>query len=99
MIERWIKIRDRRGASGEMLNDISKAFDCLTLDLLIAKLEAYGLRYKSLSLIHSYLSGRKQRIRIITLTRLIFAEINFRGINFRVDLFSRVDNYGNFRVV
>ena len=47
-----------------LLTDLSKAFACLDHDLMIAKLEEYGFGYKALKLIHSYLSGRKQRIRI-----------------------------------
>ena len=47
-----------------VLMDLSKAFDCLPYDLLIAKLEAYGFGMKCLRFIHSYLSGRKQRVKI-----------------------------------
>ena len=41
-----------------------KAFDCLPHELLIAKLDAYGFDKSSLKLIHSYLSNRKQRVKI-----------------------------------
>ena len=41
------------------LMDLSKAFDCLPHDLLLAKLEAYGFDHNALKLILSYLSGRK----------------------------------------
>ena len=44
--------------------DISKAFDCLTHDLTIAKQHAYGLDLDSVRLIRSYLSNRHQRIKI-----------------------------------
>ena len=44
--------------------DLSKAFDFLPHDLLLAKLSAYGLGEKSLKLMHSYLSNRKHRVRI-----------------------------------
>ena len=47
-----------------MLTDLSKAFDCLLHDLLIAKLHAYGFEIDSLRLIYSYLVGRKQRVKI-----------------------------------
>ena len=44
--------------------DLSKAYDCLPHDLMVAKLEAYGLAKESLQLISDYLSYRKQRTKI-----------------------------------
>ena len=46
------------------LTDLSKAFDCLNHELLIAKLNAYGFSLPVLRLIHGYLLNRKQRTRI-----------------------------------
>ena len=44
--------------------DLSKAYDCLCHDLLIAKVEAYGLDKPSLNLADDYLCFRKQRTKI-----------------------------------
>ena len=44
--------------------DLKKAFDCVSHKLLIAKLERYGVRGRALSLMQSYLTARKQRIKI-----------------------------------
>ena len=64
MIEKWRESLDQGGAYGALLTDLSKAFDCLPLVLLIAKLHAYGLDIKSLKLMFSYLINRKQRVKI-----------------------------------
>ena len=64
MIEKWRKSLDKGKKCGVLLTDLSKAFDCLVHDLFIAKLHAYGFDYISLKLIHSYLTGRMQRVRV-----------------------------------
>jgi hypothetical protein len=47
-----------------ILMDLSKAFDCLPHNLLMLKLEAYGLSENSLKLLKSYLENRRQCIKI-----------------------------------
>ena len=44
--------------------DLSKAFDCMPHELLIAKFKAYGVQDQSIKIIKSYLSDREQRVRI-----------------------------------
>ena len=64
LIEKWKQSVDNGGAFGALMIDLSKAFDCLSHELLIAKLDAYGFDHKSLTLIYNYLSDRKQRVKI-----------------------------------
>ena len=64
LIETWKKSVDSGGAFGALITDLSKVFGCLSHDLLIAKLDAYGFDKKSLKLVYSYLSNRKQRVKI-----------------------------------
>ena len=47
--------------------DLPKVYDCLPHDLLIAKLEAYGLDNDSLNLPLDYLSFRKERTKLVPL--------------------------------
>ena len=44
--------------------DLSKVYDCLPHDLVIAKLEAYSLDTNSLRFLFDYLSCRKQRTKM-----------------------------------
>ena len=44
---------------GALLTDLSKAFDCLDHELLIAKLNAYGFSLTALKPVRNYLSNRK----------------------------------------
>ena len=64
MIEIWRHNLDQGGICGALFTDLSKAFDCLEPDFLMAKLEAYGFTYESLKLINSYLTDRKYRTKI-----------------------------------
>ena len=47
--------------------DLSKAFDSLPVDGLLSALESAGLTSPALSWFRSYLSGRTQRVKVVTL--------------------------------
>ena len=64
MVENCKKTLDQGNEYGAFLTDLSKAFDCLPQDLIVAKLHAYGFLINSLKLINSYLTERKQRVKI-----------------------------------
>ena len=64
LLEEWRKKLDNDFVVGAVLMDLSKAFDSIPHDLLIAKLAAYGLDKTSLLYILSYLKDRKQATRI-----------------------------------
>ena len=52
---------DQCGFLGTMLMNLSKAYNCFTHDLLIAKLETFGLDMANLSLLRNYVTSDKQR--------------------------------------
>ena len=64
MIEKWKKCLDQKGVCAALLTDLSKAFDCLPHNLLLAKLHAYGVDKPSLKYIKDYLHHRKQKVKI-----------------------------------
>ena len=64
MIQSWQRELDESRYVGTTLMDLSKAYDCIPHECLIAELEAYGLHKISLNLIAHYFSGRKQRKKV-----------------------------------
>ena len=64
MIELWRKGLDEGKVAGAILTDLSKAFDCISHELLIAKLDSYGFDKQALMFIYDYLTNRVQRTKI-----------------------------------
>ena len=64
LIERWKSALDNKKIIAALNMDLSKAFDCLQHDLIIAKLHAYCFDMEDLKLIYSYLSNRIQSVKV-----------------------------------
>ena len=64
VLEIWKKCLDMLFTIGKILMDLSKAYDCISRDLLIAKIEGYGFHRNALKLIYSFLTNRMQRVKI-----------------------------------
>ena len=64
MIEKWRKTLDKGGETGAVLTDLSKAFDCIDHNLLIAKLDVYGFEKQSIDFFHLCLTKCKQRTKV-----------------------------------
>ena len=64
MIEKRRKDMDKGKSCPALLTDLSKAFDCIVHDFLIAKLEAYDLSYEALKVMYNYLTDRKHKTKV-----------------------------------
>ena len=64
MLEKWKKAVDKGEHVSALFMDLSKAFDTVNHDLLLAKLKAYGFSLNTVELMRSYLKNRKQRVQI-----------------------------------
>ena len=70
LIEKWKRQLDKNKIVGEMLVDLSKAFDRIPYDLLIAKIDAYSFDKEAVSLIFLCFKNRKKFVRIKTVLTL-----------------------------
>ena len=59
MLEKWKKAVDKGEQVSVLFMDLSKAFDTINHDLLLAKLKAYGFSLNAVKLMYSYLKIRK----------------------------------------
>ena len=55
---------DRKNFNLVVLVDLKKAFDTLDHEILLMKLEIYGIKGPALSLLRSYLANRTQKCQI-----------------------------------
>ena len=70
LIEDWKKALDDHKCVAAILMDLSKAFDCLPHDLLLAKFKAYGVSGEAVELLGSYLGSRLQQIKLGSTTSM-----------------------------
>ena len=66
LVEIWKNSLDQKGFAGGVLMDLSKAFDTINHELLIAKLYSYGIHKESLAIVLDYFTDRQQRVKINT---------------------------------
>ena len=64
MFDDWRLALDSKKVIGSIAIDLSKAFDSICHNLLLAKLRAYGIGEEAIDFLHSHLSGRKQRVKV-----------------------------------
>jgi hypothetical protein len=64
LVEDWKQALENNKYVAAMLMDLSKAFDCLPHQLIIAKLKTYGMKEEGCAFIWSYLSKRRQRVKL-----------------------------------
>ena len=64
LLKEWRLYLDNNYFVGAVMTDLSKAFDYVPHDLLIAKLEAYGFDNSTIRYVYSYLKNRKQCFKI-----------------------------------
>ena len=56
LLEKFKISLDEGGKARAVLMELSKAFECIKHDLLIAKLHAYGFSYEALTLVNDHLT-------------------------------------------
>ena len=64
MIEKWKHPLDKDKKVGTIFMDLSKTYDKLNHNLLLAKLNAYGFSFNAIKFVQSYLLERFQRVNI-----------------------------------
>ena len=79
---------------GALLTDLSKAFDCLSHNLLIAKLNAYGFNNKAVRFVYDYLTSRKQITKISNTYRswqeILYLDHFYSTLTYAIQLFGQI---------
>ena len=64
LFENWKESLDNGFFAGALLMDLSKAFDCISHHVLVAKLHPYGISLNAATFTWSYLKRRKHHVKI-----------------------------------
>ena len=64
MTDSWLNAMDNGEMIGVVLVDFKKAFDLVDHDILLTKLDIYGIKNETLSWFKFYLSCRQQQVSI-----------------------------------
>ena len=64
IVETCKKTLDNKCFVGAVFMDLSKAFDCLNHELMLAKLNPYGFSKNAIQMVYSYLAGKRQQVKI-----------------------------------
>ena len=62
--KKWKHLLNKKGYAGAISMNLSKAFDTINHELLLARLYAYDFSKHSLLVLSSYVSIRRQRVKI-----------------------------------
>ena len=63
MVDDWRLALDSKKITGSIAIDLSKAFESICHNLLLAKLQAYDLNDNAIAFLQSYLTDRQQRVK------------------------------------
>ena len=76
LLEDWKAPLDNDKYVTVVLMDLSKPFNCLPHKMILSKLSTYGLSDEAVLLLKSYLSDRKQQIKLTTAFWLFECDIS-----------------------
>ena len=84
MHKKWKRRIDNGSYVSSLFMDLSKTFDTINHDLMLAKFNACGFSTNVLNLMHSYLKNRKQKVQInnkFSLERNVIAGVSQGSID------------------
>ena len=77
LIEDWRHALDENLLTEAVLMDLLKVLDCIPRDLFIAKLQAYGLYFDTVTFLHNYLKHWKQSVKINNISSYVYHNVQY----------------------